>query len=251
MSQYLKPTNIFNRYLNLYNYFAIYRIFFVFTDPLNFIVKVITKKVPNKLYVRTPIGTIQLYPRNIESLYTIYSVFCRGDYKIDHNKTSVILDIGANCGYTASYFLSRNKKNQVICYEPDPKNVKFLNTNLSKFNDRFQIIDSGVGVSNSESKLYLSECGKYNTIIRSKNSKIIKINLISINDILDLHSEKKNLIIKIDIEGIEKELLKKIDFNKYPYIKKIMVESIGCSDLIEIDHKLKVVNSYVEHISFE
>ena len=78
----------------------------------------------------------------------------------------------------------------------------------------------------------------------------IKINLISINDILDLHSDKKNLIIKIDIEGIEKELLKKIDFNKYPYIKKIMVESIGCSDLIEIDHKLKVVNSYVEHISF-
>ena len=237
-------------YLNINNYLSFYRIFYIFKNPILLMVSLIFKKPPKVIMIRTPIGPLKLHIRNYESLKTIFSIFCRKDYKINKNK-AYYLDIGANCGYAAVYFLSRNHENTVTCFEPDPKNIEYLKANLNSFEERAEIKSSGVGSINEEVDLFLSEDGKYNSIIENKKLKTISIKLVSINDILDKSMNINNLIIKIDVEGIETDLIKAINFSKYPNIKKIIVESLKCSKLIKTPHKRKIVNRYIEHISFE
>jgi len=237
-------------YLNINNYLSFYRIFLVFKNPFYLIKILILKKIPEKVVVKTPIGNIDLYIRNYESLKTIFSIFCRQDYHVGSHTTHY-LDIGANCGYAAMYFLCQNSKNTITCFEPDQENVVYLKKNLKFFGERSKIIIAGVGTMNDEVDLYLSNDGKYSSIIKKEGSKTIKIKLISIEEILKSKIDKKSLTIKIDVEGIEKDIIKNIDFIKFPNIKKIVVESTECSKLIQAPHKIKLVNGYIEHISIK
>ena len=237
-------------YFNFYNYFYILSIFYVFKKPLYFAYCIISKTVPEKIEVRTPIGIKILYLRNFESLKTIFSIFCRKDYKIDR-EIRYFIDIGANCGYSAIYFLSQNSKNFILCYEPEKENLRFLKINLAPFKDRSKINNKAVGTKSGKEILYLSDDGKYNSLIKSDFAKSYEVEIISIKKILDEKKHIRNLNLKIDIEGLETQVIRFVDFNDYPNIKRIIIESTECSKIIKKKHTKKLRNGYIEHISFQ
>ena len=222
-------------------------------EPINFIFFIITKKVPEKVKLITPIGVINVSIRNYESLKTIFSIFCREDYIIENNKTFLFMDVGSNCGYSAIYFLTRNNLNKVICYEPDDRNIKYLNINLSAFKERVKIKEIGVGINAGSAKFFITKDGKYNSLnpILNNIEKIINIRIVRFKDeIENLRNSNNDLIIKLDVEGLEETLIKSIDCNNYIFLKKLIIESSSCSKIIEASHKRKVVNGYVEHLEF-
>ena len=95
--------------------------------------------------IKSPIGDIEIYIRNFESLKTIFSIFCRKDYYVENKKFHYI-DLGANCGYAALFFLSRNHTNTVSCYEPDPYNIEFLKKRTEKLTEDVEkLIRNGSG----------------------------------------------------------------------------------------------------------
>jgi FkbM family methyltransferase len=49
---------------------------------------------------------------------------------------SLVVDCGANAGYSAAYFLSRFDQCRVIAIEPDADNYRLLEKNLAKYGDR-------------------------------------------------------------------------------------------------------------------
>jgi len=235
---------------NINNYLNFFRIFFIFKSPIKFIYYIILKKIPTQIFIKTPVGLINLNIRNYESLRTIFSIFCRQDYIIE-NDTYHYIDIGANCGYSAAYFLSRNKTNTIECYEPDKLNYAFLEKNLQQFNNRFSLKTTGVGPYREKSKFYITNDGKYSSTIKNESNKILEIDLIPLSEILDnvINIESKKIVIKIDVEGIEEDIVRSIDFSNYRKVCKLIIESTECGKILSCDYTSKIVNGYIEHIS--
>ena len=57
---------------------------------------------------------------------------------------TLILDCGANVGYSAVYFLDRFRRATVIAIESDPENARMLRRNLEPFGARAIVRDTGV-----------------------------------------------------------------------------------------------------------
>ena len=159
---------------------------------------------------------------------TFNLVFCRRDYLAD-KKINVVLDIGSNIGITAHYWLFKNSKAKVYCYEPSNVNFKRLIENTKRFKKNISVKKCAVSDFNGYSKLYRSETGVNDSIVDKVSKKFDKVKVVEINSILKkIFSNFKTLdILKIDTEGCEREILKSI--NK-KYLKKIRIINIEGSN---------------------
>ena len=157
-----------------------------------------------------------------------------------------LIDIGANIGLTSCQNGSLFKN--VICFEPNPLCVNILKTNLaiSLSNDKFEINEFALGECDGDFELHIpkhnwggafvrSESNSYSdqvlaskdgfNEINSKNYVVSTIQVKSTKDtFIEIFSELerqglKNGVIKIDVEGFERVVLKGIfeslpsDFN--------------------------------------
>ena len=59
-------------------------------------------------------------------------------------RPSLIVDCGANVGYSAAYFLTRFPEATLIAVEPDPENCAILEANLAPFAGRYRIFRCAV-----------------------------------------------------------------------------------------------------------
>ncbi len=241
--------------INAINLKCFYRIFFLFVNPISFILYLISPSKGKELKVRTPIGKVGIIMRNRQSARTLYSIFVREDYFID-KKTKNILDLGSNIGISALYFLTRNKKNRIYCVEPDPNNAYFLKRNLKCFMNR-AIISYRAITSDIEKykKFNLSFDGKYSSLkdIGKIHDKQIKVKTITLNEILkeDFFKNKLPILLKIDIEGLEKEVIDSFDFKNNPRLIQLIVEGTGYKDNVNRKANIEVRNGYVEKYTFK
>lgn len=124
----------------------------------------------------------------------------------DINKSKLVVDCGANIGCSAIYFNKILANSKIVCIEPDIKNFKLLKKNLNK--PQFELINSAV----ASSKINYS-------VTDDKNKRAIKIKevantdkeTITLNEITQKYCKDNfiNLIVKIDIEGFEKNLFER------------------------------------------
>ncbi len=241
--------------LNPWNIKSSYKLFTVLTNPLKFLKYLIFSSGHPMIGVRTPIGNLNILMRNRQSARTLYSIFIREDYYIDKNNKN-ILDLGSNIGISALYFLSRNHNNKILCIEADPNNDYYLKKNLENFQDRSQIYFCAVGNADLKSIPFnLSIDGKYSSIkdIGKKLKNTIKVNVISINNALKKgnFSNSYPILMKIDVEGLEEELIKNFDFKNNLRINELIAEGTGYKRFINRKGKLEVINGYVEKYSFQ
>lgn len=95
---------------------------------------------PWQLAIRTPTGVIRPTLNDYHDLLTVNEVFCRQDYGPGRT-VEVVVDIGANIGLAALFFLTRNRVCRVYCFEPDPANTAHLRQTLSGYEDRYNLIE--------------------------------------------------------------------------------------------------------------
>ena len=86
--------------------------------------------------------------------------------------------------------------------------------------------------------------------ISTDNLKIYNAEFKIGDEILNFKKED-NLSIKIDVEGIEKQIIQSIDFKNYKNIYKLIIESLNCNEVLNCNFTLKIVNGYVEHITLK
>lgn len=149
------------------------------------------------------------------------------------------LDIGANhpvIGNNTYYFYSRGHNG--VCVEPDP----YYTDILKKHRSRDTILNIGITHDNrTEGNLFIfpHPYSGWNTFsegdaeLRQKESgvqvkKAITIQMKNINEVLKDNFEKCPNLISIDVEGMDLQILKTVDFEKYkPEV--ICVETITFS----------------------
>jgi FkbM family methyltransferase len=148
------------------------------------------------------------------------------------------LDLGTNlpdiCNNT--YLLYKNG-NRGVCVEAD----KTLIPIIEKARPQDKILNAGVSVSTQlEADFYIFNIKGLNTFDKNeaehrassgrfKIMEVVKVSLININQIINDNFKTYPDLLSIDIEGLDLEVLKSLDFNQYP-IPVICVETCTFSE---------------------
>lgn len=155
----------------------------------------------------------------------------------DGSDSSVIIDMGANIGMYTLAIKDNNLNCKVISFEPNPKAFELLSKNIES-NNLQDVIMVNKGVSKSSGKFqmkvldegsayggkYLGDIKKeYRTWIQEKRFKNINVESLSLFDILSLYSLEAVDILKMDVEGMELEILEG-GIGVLARIKRIVIE---------------------------
>ena len=148
---------------------------------------------------------------------TLEEIFFYECYKIENiekyeestnDQIKLIIDCGSNIGCSTNYFLNTYKNSKVVSIEPDPNNFNCLTKNVR--NSNAILVNNAVSnekinfeIKNSEANINDNR-GKNIVKVLENN----KLETITINEILNQKNNDKYspFLVKIDIEGHEKEL---------------------------------------------
>lgn len=199
---------------------------------------------PHRVRMRTPLGVQSATVYSHGDVCTVNEIFCRNDYKADAN-LGVVVDIGANIGLSALYFLTRNRQSRCYLYEPVSTNVERLRANLASFADRFVLHQ--VAVADREGRLTfgVEPTGRYGGL-QSHQSKdfanragarYVDVECVHINSVLAdvLAREGKIDLLKIDTEGAEMATVAAIDPAYRRRIGVIYLEASGYSTTLRLE----------------
>ena len=132
----------------------------------------------------------------------------------------LFVDAGANIGYftllSAHKISSTNKKGRVISFEPCLSTFKILEENVASNGLSDTVVFFRIGLSDSEEskKLYISEYSELNTFCSNpvnKETSTGKTEIVEVKPLDSFYnlftSNFEKCVIKIDVEGLEKQVL--------------------------------------------
>jgi FkbM family methyltransferase len=180
---------------------------------------------PDRYTVKTPIGPVPITVFTPDDLMTINEIFFRGDYPGD-TRERIYVDFGSNVGISTLFWLTRNARNFVYCYEPLPQNIERFRQNLAGFEEKFELHEVAVGIEDGEVEFGWEPTGRYGGIGLDFEKKI-RVPCVDSNAQLSRILEKHGRIgvLKIDIESLERELTERILMEDAAKIDRIVVEN--------------------------
>lgn len=138
---------------------------------------------------------------------------------------NLIIDAGSNTGFTSLFFKLKYPEVKIVALEIETENVKMIRKNLKKFKD-IDIIQKGLFNKKAFFKIEDPYKATNSFVIKEVNpNENYDIESITIDEILTSKKIETIDILKIDIEGAEKDLFEKNYENWLPKIKIIMVET--------------------------
>jgi FkbM family methyltransferase len=167
---------------------------------------------------------------------TYHQVFIDQEYDFLVGKQpNVIVDAGANIGLSSIYFSNKYPNSKIIAIEPEQSNFVLLKENTAPYANIIPI-QAALWHQDEEINLIDPGLGKWGFMTEEQNpaenlhSKVCHTTVaITIDKIMDDHKLRKIDILKLDIEGAEKEVFS----NTSSWIKK--VDAI----IIELHERLK------------
>lgn len=158
----------------------------------------------------TPYAKFPLQCRaNTSDLRVFRQIFVEREYSCldDVRASDLIIDCGANVGYSSAYLLSRFPDCRVIAIEPDPGNFELMSRNLAPFGDRVQMRRAAVW--SHPARLRLSEVpyrgGREwaRQVRECRDGEEAEVPAVSIGSLLEERKHSRISILKMDIEGAE------------------------------------------------
>jgi len=135
-------------------------------------------------------------------------VLINKEYDIDYGtlRPRLIIDAGANVGYASVFFARKFPDADIYAIEPEASNFKALQKNASPYP---HIRPIKKGLWNTPGKLAVVDQGQGEWAFMTAEAKLDDadaVEAITIPDILEMSKLDRIDILKIDIEGAEKEL---------------------------------------------
>lgn len=141
-------------------------------------------------------------------LYMFEEVFIEGEYAIDAPlDPKLIIDVGANVGFASVYFANRYPNARIIAIEPESSNVALLRKNVAPYG-RIEVHEAAVWYESTTLTL-IDEGDKSGIQVRADGSGGGSVRAMTIDEVLALAGTDRVDILKIDIEGAEKELFER------------------------------------------
>ena len=127
----------------------------------------------------------------------------------DLQNVRLILDLGANVGYSSAYFLSRFPNSFVVAVEPDAGNFALLQRNLAPYAGRTIVRNAAVWFENkklwltNESMAANNEWGRQMTAEQQRGDPV---DGLTIDSLIALTPYDRVSLLKVDIEGAEEQV---------------------------------------------
>ena len=162
-------------------------------------------------------------------------VIIRRDYGIDYGFTpEYIVDCGANVGYATAWFKSRFPAAKVVCVEPESSNFGMLLKNTAGYDDVHPV---QAGIWWHKASLVIDNEQKAHCAFQVREAapgQRADVEAISIADIIERFALPRIDILKMDIEGSEKEVFSQGFEQWLPKVRVLIVElhdrmRSGCS----------------------
>lgn len=175
-----------------------------------------TLKREGKKYILSN-GDITVFGDADNTLWTAYGVFCSDEYAFFTKDPYIMIDIGANLGFTSLRLATEQHIKKIYAFEPFSPTYKLALDNLNQnpqYSKKIQIFNFGLSNKDFIKKIHYNPDfpGSMSTIKdQFENSQIIEtVHLKKASDIIKkiLKTEGGgNLFMKIDCEGAEKEII--------------------------------------------
>jgi FkbM family methyltransferase len=140
--------------------------------------------------------------------YVFEQIFVHQEYNVKlKTEPTYIIDGGGNTGLSAVYFQNRFPKSKIIVVEPDKENFEQLKRNTQKYDNIFAVLG---GLWNH--KMYAEVVDKFQTgkwgmsIETVQKASETSIETFTIDELIKKHNFPQIDLLKLDIEGAEKEL---------------------------------------------
>lgn len=138
---------------------------------------------------------------------TLFQIFFAKEYNVPLTKEpEVIVDCGANIGLSAVYFAQKYPSAKIIAIEPDKTNFDFLVRNTKHYGNVI-CLNKAVWSKPAELAMVNRQNGNWaiQTVVADAHQDN-KVSAVSLNNIIDEFRIDRIDLLKIDIEGAEKEL---------------------------------------------
>ncbi|MGB5706871.1 MAG: FkbM family methyltransferase, partial [Arenicellales bacterium] len=207
-----------------------------------------------------------IYPVNCaEEIYILYELLVKGDYNLYFNSATILMDIGANVGYTSIFLAAQNPSVTVIGYEPVKVNYLRARRNFSlnpHLLDRVTINQFGL-LNYTGDAVMQTEFDN-----RGRSSAVINRKLNSPGEVQELTVEvqnasdvvkqaikeisEKTVWIKLDCEGCEYQIIESLaEARVLSQITGILFEwhviESGLDDIVQIQDVL-VANGFCVYV---
>jgi FkbM family methyltransferase len=187
------------------------------------------------------------YPIHLRSNTTDYTtfmqIFCERQYDIFlKEEPSIIIDCGGNIGLTSVFYSNKYPNAKIITIEPEINNYKVLIKNTTYYPN---IIPLRKGVWNKSCYLRITNPqGNNDAFIVEETPNPTDIQAISLTDVIKEYNIHSIDILKIDIEGSEKELFD-IGYENWLPLVKVLVVELHDQPLKNFSHPvLKALSKY-------
>jgi FkbM family methyltransferase len=135
-----------------------------------------------------------------------------------------IIDCGANIGLASIYFKTMFPDATVIAVEPEAENYKLLCRNISSY-PNIHTLNGGIWSTSSNLRIKDEGLGSWSFSVEEVDYEDdTTVKAYSIPDIMQQFNISTIDILKIDIEGSEKELFSKNMEQWLPFTKTIIIE---------------------------
>jgi FkbM family methyltransferase len=146
--------------------------------------------------------------RETSDIRVFHQIFVYRDYRcLDNVKDAgLIIDCGANVGYSSAYFLSRYPTCKVISIEPQADNFALLRRNLAPYGERCRAIQAAVWWQVEPLNFKAAEMpgNEWAFSVQPASSNDNTVPTVTIPMLLE--NSQRISILKMDIEGSEREI---------------------------------------------
>lgn len=173
---------------------------------------------------------------NEEEFERIYSdIFGSQEYRFSSEKEQpFVIDCGAHVGVGLTYYHSLYPHARIIAFEPNPKTYSLLRQNMAQNHIDAKLVQAAVAGSESKREFYISKDEDEpwswgDSLVKNawySPDTTASIEVPSI--ILSRYITEPVDLLKIDVEGLETEVIKEIA-DKLPMIKEMYLEFHGSS----------------------
>jgi FkbM family methyltransferase len=144
-------------------------------------------------------------------------------YGVKFPDTLRILDGGANVGCASVYFSIRFPKAQILAVEPEKNNFLLLQENTKPYQN-IQCIQVGIWNKNEALSIANPEGGAAEYMFENNSEKQNTINGMTMDSLFAFKNWNEVDIVKLDIEGAEKEVFSAGDLSWLKKVKLLVIE---------------------------
>jgi len=135
----------------------------------------------------------------------LYATYCRGAYPVPRDESiRLVIDAGANVGYTAAHFAQAFPQAKIVALEPEASNFAMLKKNAANWSN---IIPLQMGLWWRKADVTVSNAGAENWCFEFEECPAGKgTPATTIEALLSEYGSGGSVLIKMDVEGAEKKI---------------------------------------------